>query len=126
MNFLQCKTKVEASSQAMIAIKRRSGYLSYSQKVSKQIAGLHLTACFGVENLAEMLIENGADINTQESYGRMPLLWAAEGGHKVLVRLLLEKGADIKSKDTSGRTPLSHAAEKGHEARRAVAARQGD
>ncbi|KAH7142701.1 hypothetical protein B0J13DRAFT_555948 [Dactylonectria estremocensis] len=45
----------------------------------------------------------------------MPLHWAAERGHKVVVTLLLEKGARVDSKDDLGRIPLDLAAEGGYE-----------
>ncbi|KJK74201.1 hypothetical protein H634G_10574 [Metarhizium anisopliae BRIP 53293] len=60
---------------------------------------------------------NGADVDSNDEYGRTPLSWAAENGYEAVVQLLLENGADISSKDDEyGRTPLSWAAENGHKA----------
>lgn len=51
-------------------------------------------------------------------FGRTPLLWVAENGHKVIVKLLLETGiANVEARDnTFYQTPLSWATGKGHEA----------
>ncbi|EHK42208.1 hypothetical protein TRIATDRAFT_302393 [Trichoderma atroviride IMI 206040] len=58
-----------------------------------------------------------ADINSKDTYGRTPLLFAARKGHEAVVELLLTTGqANINSKDVFGLTPLSSAAENGHEA----------
>lgn len=42
-----------------------------------------------------------------------PLVFAARGGHRMLVKLLLEAGADANSIDRGGYTPLTQAASKG-------------
>ncbi|RYP43045.1 hypothetical protein DL770_011882 [Monosporascus sp. CRB-9-2] len=114
--FLESKAKVEASSQALMAVKRWSWHSKYSQEFPRQMTGLHLAAYFGVENLAGFLLgSNGPDL--KDSYGRTPLSWAAANGHETIVKLLLAEGVEADSKDDEyGRTPLSWAAERGHEA----------
>lgn len=57
-----------------------------------------------------------SNIESKDSSGRTPLLWAAIYGHEAIVRLLLEEDADFELKDKYGQTPLSRAAEHGHEA----------
>ena len=106
MEFLEKQAQVEASSQALTAVKLWEGHSEYSQAIPKQITGLHLTAYFGVDNAARVLLgSNGPDL--EDSYGRTPLSWAAERGHEAVVKLLLETGkADADSKATDGRTPL--------------------
>jgi hypothetical protein len=49
MNFLECEAKVEASSQALIAVKRYSRHLDYSQEFPRQMIGPHLAAYFGLK-----------------------------------------------------------------------------
>ena len=118
MEFLEERTQVEASSQALMAAKRYSSPENYSQEFPKQMTGLHLAAYFGVEKTVEDLLQKRVDIDSRDTYGRTPLSWAAENGHEAVVGLLLATGkVDADSKDTlAGWTPLSWAAENGHEA----------
>jgi hypothetical protein len=111
IHFLDCKAKVEASSQALFAVKRYSGHLNYSQRVPRQMTGLHLAAFFGVQEALNSLLEYLHTLDLRDSYGRTPLSWAAENGRETVVTLLLDKGANFESKDNDGRTPLSWAAE---------------
>jgi len=113
IQFLEKRAQIEASSQALMAVKKWSGHIN-SQQIPKQMAGLHLAAYFGVDEAVRVLSSNGPDL--KDSYGRTPLWWAAAGGHKGVVKLLLETGkVDADVKDKYGQTPLSRAAERGHE-----------
>ncbi|KAG4279189.1 hypothetical protein FPRO04_13663 [Fusarium proliferatum] len=116
MDFLKCETKVEASSQVLMAVKRYSWSSDYCQRVPKQMTGLHLAAYFGVGMAVEaILTEHCSD--PMDSYSRTPLWWAARNGHGAVVKAFLDKGANMESKDKyDGRTPLSWAATNGHEA----------
>jgi hypothetical protein len=117
IEFLQKQTQVEASSQALMAVKRWPGHTEYSQEVPKQITGLHLAAYFGVEAVVKQLLATEkVDADAKDRYGRTPLSYAASRGYEDTVQLLLEHQADIESKNSEGRTPLSYAAEGGHEA----------
>jgi ankyrin repeat protein len=112
--FLESEAKVSSSSQALIASGSRYGY---SQKVPKQMTGIHLAAYFGLGEAMVALLKNGHDPNSKDSGGRTPLSWAAANGHEAVVKLLLAKdGVDPDSKDGYGRTPLSWAEENQHEA----------
>ena len=70
----------------------------------------------GLEGIARLLLDSGANIEAKSENGRTPLSIAAEYGHKAVTRLLLESGADIEAKSEDGRTPLSIAAGYGSEA----------
>jgi ankyrin repeat protein len=60
---------------------------------------LHFASVFGLHTLAaKLLLEKGAEVDPEDSYGRTPLLLAAENGHEAVVRLLLEKGAKVDSR----------------------------
>lgn len=64
----------------------------------------------------ELLIERGAEVDSEDCEGRTPLSIAAAMGHEAVVWLLLRNGADIDLEDRHDQTPLSHASENGHEA----------
>ncbi len=56
------------------------------------------------------LLDECADVNTQDRYGITALMSAAEIGDLATVKLLLEKGADINVKDSvRGQAALMHA-----------------
>ncbi|UKZ79072.1 hypothetical protein TrVFT333_006823 [Trichoderma virens FT-333] len=114
LDFLQYQAKVEASSQALFAVKE-SGRPHYSQNVPKQTTGLHLAAYFGIEKAVRILL-NVYSLDLEDSYNRTPLSWAAENGHEAVVWLLLKKGANPNATDHSGLTPRSWATQGGHEA----------
>ena len=116
VGFLESEAKVEASSQALLAIKKYSWQSNYSQQFPRQMTGLHLTAYFGVDRAMSILLEKGAKADSKDHDGRTPLSWAAESGHEAIVKLLLAReGVDADSKDRYSRTPLSCAARNGHE-----------
>ena len=64
----------------------------------------------------KLLLEKGADAETEDGVGRRPLSWAAWNGHEAVVNLLLEKGARANTRDILFWTPLSLAAANGHKA----------
>jgi hypothetical protein len=107
IDFLECKEKVKASSQALMAVKRYSGHSEYSQNIPRRMTGLHLAAYFGVQGAANTLLRHGQSLDLKDSYEQTALSWAARNGHEAVAKALLEKGADLESKDSSGQTPLS-------------------
>jgi hypothetical protein len=85
-NFLECDAKISGCSQAMMASGRYS-----SQEVPKQMTGVHLAVYFGLRKEITALLKNRHDLDSKDSHGRTPLLWAAEEGHEAVAKLLLEK-----------------------------------
>ncbi len=65
----------------------------------------------GDRNAVTALIENGEDLNVEDTQGFTPLHWAVQDGNDEMVQLLLEAGADSNYEDYSGMTPLMIAAE---------------
>lgn len=55
------------------------------------------------------LLKEGADINFQNEFGRVPLHLAAASGHIEIFKLLLELGANSTIRDRDGRTVFEHA-----------------
>ncbi|KZZ88371.1 ankyrin repeat protein [Moelleriella libera RCEF 2490] len=68
---------------------------------------LHLAAYFGNVSWARLLISQHARLISQkDNYGRTPLSWAVNQGHRELVELLLDHGARVNLKDRSMLTAL--------------------
>jgi hypothetical protein len=115
INFLECKAKLEASNQALVQNKGRSG-LYHSEPFPERMTGLHLAAYFGLGEAAKALLNLGHDPNSKDSYGRTPLSWAAKLGHEAVVKCLIEKAVtDVNLSDSDNCTPLWNAARKGDE-----------
>ncbi|OQU94565.1 Ankyrin repeat-containing protein [Cladophialophora immunda] len=68
---------------------------------------LHLAAYFGNVPWAKLLISKHARfISRKDNYGRTPLSWAVNQGHREMVELLLDHGARVNFKDRSMLTAL--------------------
>jgi len=72
---------------------------------------LHASAFAGNKELAELLIEAGADVNVKDRYSRTALSIAIKCGNNKLVKFLLEKGANVFTVDKFGQRPLHLATE---------------
>ncbi len=79
---------------------------------------LALAAELGKTNLAKILLENSADVNSKDEHGRTALYLGCKNNDTSLVQLLLSKGADpnIKPQDIKlrNKTPLLYAVRKGN------------
>ena len=67
---------------------------------------LMVTVAMNRKDIADILINAGADVNIGENHDIVPLHWAAMNGYVNMVKFLLEKGANIHSRDKHGRTAL--------------------
>jgi ankyrin repeat protein len=113
VDFLKSPALVEASSQALAVVKRRD---DYSQLFPKHMTGLHLAACFGLEEAITTLLKEPLGPNLRDDWGRSPLWWAAWAGYTAAVQLFLDGGAEADLKDVDNCTPLSIAAKQGNAA----------
>ena len=75
-----------------------------------------IRACSGSghEEVARLLLENGANVNSSTENGSTPLFWAVRFGHYNIVKLLITHGADINQHEKSNVTPLHQAVEYKH------------
>ncbi|XP_046585224.1 serine/threonine-protein phosphatase 6 regulatory ankyrin repeat subunit B-like [Haliotis rubra] len=68
---------------------------------------IHIAACQGNVNIVRRLVDyHGVSINSPDSKGKTPLLWAVHRHSKDVARYLISRGADVNQADTSGLTPL--------------------
>lgn len=83
------------------------------QSVNKNTA-LDAAVAASHRDLAELLLDSGANVNPRSTGGFTPLHKAAFGGNVELSRLLLDRGADVEAETDDGRTPLDIAVERNH------------
>ncbi len=77
---------------------------------NRSVTPLHFAATNGHEEIARLLIAEGANVNVNMGdYSWTPLHDAANRGHTKLVKLLLEKGAKVDAGYNYGHTPLYYA-----------------
>lgn len=60
----------------------------------------------GHKGIAQLLINNGADVHARDAYGDAPLYHAISAGHREIVELLIHNGAEINEVMEEG-SPLS-------------------
>ena len=87
------------------------------QDYAGRMAPIHVAA--GKRNLPRavwtVLLENGADVNIKDRYGRTPLHLIARAGDPAIAKLLMQKGARSNVRDQQGKTPLDIARSSEHE-----------
>jgi ankyrin repeat protein len=74
---------------------------------------IHSAAAGNYNDIARLLIENGALINVKQQAGVTPLHSAAQQGNLDLIILLLENGAEVNIRMEGGKLPADLAREKG-------------
>lgn len=79
-----------------------------SETESNHDTALTLACAGGHEELVELLISRGADIEHRDKKGFTPLILAATAGHEKVVDILLNHNADIEAQSERTKdTPLS-------------------
>ena len=71
---------------------------------------LHCATWKGHQNVVELLLSLGADVNAQnqnDHWGTTPLHAAAHANQRAIAELLIAHGADIHAINLNGRTPLA-------------------
>lgn len=80
---------------------------------------LHFASLYGRLDIARVLLDHGATVNSEDKFGRTPLHLMAEGTANFeqdrvrVAQLLLESGADVNAKDNDHATPLHLASDNG-------------
>uniref|UniRef100_A0AAR2KW93 Ankyrin 1, erythrocytic a n=1 Tax=Pygocentrus nattereri TaxID=42514 RepID=A0AAR2KW93_PYGNA len=83
-------------------------------KVCTGFTPLHIAAHYENLNVAQLLLNRGANVNFTPKNGITPLHIASRRGNVIMVRLLLDRGATIDAKTKDELTPLHCAARNGH------------
>ncbi len=97
----------------------RSAILDDPEAVSRLspdgYTALHLAAFFGKPEVAKILLDAGASVDTYttNAFANQPLHAAAAGRHLEVCRVLLAAGADVDATQHGGYTPLHEAAQHG-------------
>lgn len=78
-------------------------------------AEIHEVALGGdMARVQALVAQDPALVNAKGRRDKMPIHWAAQGGHLKIVAFLLSKGAAVDSRNDVDETPLIYAAEGGH------------
>jgi ankyrin repeat protein len=89
---------------------------SFSWDLRRGIDGLHVCAWLGLDKIIDELIDQGADVDVQETtFGQTPLMYASRAGHTETVRKLLNSSASVNIVSGRGRTTLFEAVAEDHE-----------
>jgi len=80
-------------------------------------AGMSVLAYASMQGRTEiirLLVDKGANVNSQDAYGQTPLILAAWNGDAATIQLLLSYHADMNAHDQSVKTALMWARAEGH------------
>ncbi|MDQ3290171.1 MAG: ankyrin repeat domain-containing protein [Bacteroidota bacterium] len=80
--------------------------VNQASKNDWQVQPLHSAVAARSLEIATYLLENGADVNSQQQHGFTPLHAAAQHGDAEMIKLLLEHKADINATTSSGETAM--------------------
>ena len=70
---------------------------------------LHIAAEKGFKDIAELLLEHGADVNLQDGKGDTSLHYAARNFDAEMICFLVKKGADVNARNRANFTPTATA-----------------
>lgn len=91
-----------------------SASLNVDARDTRHWTPLMIASFNGKEELAQMLIQHGADVRASDNGGYTPMHWAAFNGYAGLIKLLLTKGGAVNAQSRAGITPIIQAAARGH------------
>ncbi|KAJ6089813.1 hypothetical protein N7467_005029 [Penicillium canescens] len=78
-------------------------------------SALHVASFNGHDKVVQILLDNGADINSENDRNITALHAASSKGHEKVVQILLDNSADLNTKDYRQITALHAASSQGHD-----------
>jgi len=106
----------KGDAQALIAWLDEGGGVDARCTEFRSTTLLTAAAVGGQEAVVRLLLQRGASINLQESFGSTALMGAAALGHTTIVQALLDAKADASLRGTDGSTALMYAEHQKHTA----------
>jgi hypothetical protein len=94
--------------QRLLSLSQNQGAQSIEDIECRGWNMLHFAATFGYDSMLQKLLELGARVNHQNSYGATALLCACRSNRLLCVEILLDNGADPSIPDRSGSTALHY------------------
>ncbi|KAJ3449562.1 ankyrin repeat family protein [Anaeramoeba flamelloides] len=79
-----------------------------SRRTFNKSTALHMSASNGHIECCDLLIKNGADINSKDRHNNTPLILATKNNHQSAVKFLLENKALVNIVDKEGNTALHY------------------
>ena len=104
----------KTTAQIITAMKMGANFGGTAEIYSPGTRALHFASTRGHQEVAQLLLAKGADVNAKDEDGYTALINASAYGHKEVVQLLLAKKADVNSKANNGTTALSIASRNGY------------
>lgn len=105
---------IEYSQNGAMQVLLEGGLNANGRRAFRDTTALHLSARMGHKQAAHMLLSFGADITTQDMFGRTPLHEAVRHGHAKVVDELLQWSPDVERWDEDTFTALHHSLRCGH------------
>jgi ankyrin repeat protein len=100
--------------ETLNALVHAGAQVNAASRESMQMSPLGSALAAERNDLAQFLIDHGADVNAKAANDLTPLHTAAARGNLESAQLLLDHGADINARTKDGKTPLAYAQERNH------------
>ena len=110
-NFLEKEHNIACANEVSHHVEKQHNEfaLGWQCRGPTNLTNLHIVASFGILDLVEDYLNQGAEIDAKDSFGMTALHRAAKYGHVEVVRLLLNSGATIGIRDQWDYSALARA-----------------
>lgn len=104
--------KISKSTKSSLLLKT-TAYKFEGQR-PRQLSCCHIASAFGHQNLVELYIDHGLDVNHQNKKKDSAIHWACRYGHHKLVHYLIQKGSLVDVQNDKGSSPIHWSIRYGH------------